>query len=148
MRPMRLVMLLIVLVLAGCGHGEPVIDPGDGGDYRVRLDPSEFVATIDNPWLPLMPGSRWLYEAGGGASNEVLVTHQTRQVMGITATVVRDVETHDGELVEETSDWYAQHRATATSGTWARTPRRTRTAPRRRPGPGRPASTGRCRGSS
>jgi hypothetical protein len=39
-----------------------------------------------------------------------VVTHQTRQVMGITATVVRDVETRDGELVEETSDWYAQDR--------------------------------------
>ena len=38
------------------------------------------------------------------------VTRQTRQIMGITATVVRDVETRDGQPVEETADWYAQDR--------------------------------------
>jgi predicted small lipoprotein YifL len=111
MRAVRpVVVLVLALALAGCGQREPVIDPGDDGNYTVRLDPSRFVATIDNPWLPFTPGSRWVYEAGGGASNEVVVTHQTRQIMGITATVVRDVETDNGELVEETSDWYAQDR--------------------------------------
>ena len=104
------VVLLLGLVLGGCTRTETVIDPGDGGRYSVRLDPSRFVATIDNPWLPFTPGSRWVYEAGGGERNEVTVTRQTRRVMGITATVVRDVETRDGEPVEETADWYAQDR--------------------------------------
>jgi hypothetical protein len=105
----RLAVPVLALVLAGCGGtGEPVIDPGDGGNYSVRLAPADFVATIDNPWLPLTPGSRWTYQAGEGARNEVVVTDQTRIVMGITATVVRDTETRDGALVEETFDWYAQ----------------------------------------
>src|SRR5687768_12956015 len=40
----------------------PVIDPGDGGDYRPIVDPSEFVDRIDNPYLPMLPGARWVYE--------------------------------------------------------------------------------------
>ena len=40
-----------------------------------------------------------------------MVTDQTRTVMGIRATVVRDTETHDGALVEDTFDWYAQDRS-------------------------------------
>lgn len=110
MRPVRLVVLLLGLALVGCTQTDAVIDPGDGGNYSVQVDPSRFVATIDNPWLPFTPGSRWAYEAGGGERNEVVVTGQTRRIMGITATVVRDVETRNGELVEETSDWYAQDR--------------------------------------
>jgi hypothetical protein len=106
----RLVLVLVLALAACTGPDEAVIDPGDGGNYSVQLDPSRFVATIDNPWLPFTPGSRWVYEAGGGERNEVVVTDQTRRIMGITATVVRDVETRNGELVEETSDWYAQDR--------------------------------------
>jgi hypothetical protein len=109
--PFRLTLpvLVAILVLTGC-RGEPVIDPGDGGNYSVRLDPANFVTTIDNPWLPFTPGSRWVYQAGEGERNEVVVTDQTRTVMGIRATVVRDTETRDGALVEDTFDWYAQDR--------------------------------------
>lgn len=110
-------MIVAILVVAGaagaCGgsEAEPVIDPGDGGDYRVQLDPAGFVAVIDNPWMPLLPGSRWVYEGREDDEVErieVVVTGETRVVMGITATVVRDTVTLDGELVEDTDDWYAQ----------------------------------------
>jgi hypothetical protein len=112
MRPVRriAVALALGLALVACQRDDPVIDPGDGGDYTVRPDPAAFVNRIDNPWLPLTPGSRWVYESGGGERNEVVVTNQTRAVMGITATVVHDVETRDGELVEQTADWFAQDR--------------------------------------
>ncbi len=90
------------------------IDPGDGGDYRPDLDPTQVVERIDNPYLPLVPGSRWVYE---GASEgeverievEVLDEHHT--VMGIEAVVVRDTVTIGGELVEDTYDWYIQDTA-------------------------------------
>ena len=39
-----------------------MIDPGDGGDYDPAVDPADFVAAIDNPYLPLTVGSRWVYE--------------------------------------------------------------------------------------
>jgi len=113
----RVILLVAVGVLAGaCGGSgsKATIDPGDGGDYSVTLDPADFVTVIDNPWLPLVPGSRWVYEGGDGAEVEhieVVVLSETRQVMGITATVVRDTVTVDGELVEDTYDWYAQDAA-------------------------------------
>jgi hypothetical protein len=110
MRLTRLV-LLTGLALAGCGGpDEPVIDPGDGGHYSVALDPADFVADIDNPWMPFTPGHRWLYRVDGGQRIEVVVTHQTRTILGITATVVRDTETQRGQPVEDTFDWYAQDR--------------------------------------
>jgi hypothetical protein len=111
-RPVRLIVLVLLLglTLVACQRNDPVIDPGDGGNYTVRPDPSTFVERIDNPWLPFKPGSRWVYEDGQGERNEVVVTNQTREVMGITATVVTDTETRDGELVEQTADWFAQDR--------------------------------------
>lgn len=87
------------------------MDPGDGGDYHVAVEPADFVTGIDNPWLPFTPGSNWVYESVGGDEIEridVVVLQETREVMGVTATVVRDTVTVDGELVEDTYDWYAQ----------------------------------------
>lgn len=90
---------------------EPVIDPGDGGDYNPVLDPADFVDVIDNPYLPFTPGSRWVYEGTSGGETErveVVVTDQRKEIVGISATVVRDTVTIDGVLVEDTLDWFAQ----------------------------------------
>lgn len=93
---------------------EPVIDPGDGGDYQPQVDPADFVDAVDNPYLPLVPGTRWVYEGEGDEGEveriEVTVTDERREVMGISATVVRDSVYADGELIEDTWDWYAQDR--------------------------------------
>jgi hypothetical protein len=92
---------------------QPVIDPGDGGNYRPEIDPADFVAAIDNPYLPFVPGSRWVYEGtddGETERIEVEVTTDSREVMGVTTTVVRDIVYVDGELAEDTFDWYAQDR--------------------------------------
>lgn len=85
-----------------------VIDPGDGGDYEITLDPADFVATIDNPYLPYPAGAHWVYE-GDGEHIEVSVTDEHKEILGISATVVRDTVTDDqGRLVEDTFDWFAQ----------------------------------------
>lgn len=79
------------------------------------LDPDGFVAAVDNPWLPLLPGTRWTYRAGDGAREErilVTVTARTRRVAGVDAVVVHDrVRAADGTLLEDTWDWYAQDAA-------------------------------------
>ncbi len=87
----------------------PVIDPGDGGQYSPQLDPADFTTTIDNPYLPLIPGTRWVFE-GGNERVEVVVTDDTRLVGGIEAVVVHDTAYQDGEMVEDTFDWFAQDR--------------------------------------
>ena len=104
---------LSVGAVAGIDTTEPsaVIDPGDGGDYAPNIDPASFVEVIDNPYLPYAVGSRWVYEGesdGEPERIEIEVLDDTRQVMGITATVVRDTVYVDGEMVEDTFDWFAQ----------------------------------------
>lgn len=90
---------------------EPRVDPGDGGSYAPEIDPAGFVDTIDNPYLPLIVGSRWVYEGesdGEVERIEVTVTGDRKVVMGIDAFVVRDTVSISGELVEDTYDWFAQ----------------------------------------
>lgn len=93
-------------------EGAPLIDVGDGGEYDPALDPADFVAEVDNPYFPLPPGSTRTYEGtdedGAVEQVEIEVLAETRDVLGIAATVVRDTVTVDGELVEDTYDWFAQ----------------------------------------
>ncbi len=44
-------------------------------------------------------------------SNQVFVTYDTKNILGVEATVVRDVAWNEGVLVEDTLDWYAQDTA-------------------------------------
>lgn len=112
MRRSVVAFIAVGLAIAACGGtAEPVIDPGDGGEYSVSLNPADFVAVIDNPMLPLLVGSRWVYEGvedGEVERVEVVVLPETREVMGIVATVVRDTVSVDGEVIEDTWDWFAQ----------------------------------------
>ena len=76
------------------------------------LDPDELGPDIDNRYWPMEPGTRWVYaDRRGGRTLRVVVTvtSVTRRVAnGVTARVVRDTVTADGEIVEDTFDWYAQ----------------------------------------
>jgi len=78
--------------------------------YEPQFDPADFVEGIDNPYLPWTPGTTLIYE-GGDERVEVTVTDETREIMGIAATVVHDRVFVDGELMEDTYDWYAQDAA-------------------------------------
>jgi hypothetical protein len=85
----------LALLALGLGGGEGAVRP------------------IDNPYLPLAPGSRWVYRetAADGSKQRVVVkvTHRTRLIAnGVTARVVRDTATENGKVIEDTFDWYAQ----------------------------------------
>jgi len=85
------------------------------GSEHVVLDPADFSTRITNPWWPMRPGSRWVYREtdSGGARQKVVVTvtRRTKRIAnGVTARVVSDVATEDGEPVEVTDDYYAQDR--------------------------------------
>jgi hypothetical protein len=78
--------------------------------------PGDFTTRIDNPYLPMRPGSRWVYretDTDGTVQRVVVrVTGRTRLIAnGVRARVVRDTVTERGRLVEDTFDWYAQDRA-------------------------------------
>lgn len=91
----------------------PVIDPGDGGDYRPQLDPADFVDRIDHPYRPILPGTRWVYDGisdGDRERTEVVVTPDRREIMGISAVVVEDTTYVGDEMVSQSLDAYAQDR--------------------------------------
>lgn len=108
--PRLALVLACLLVATGCGSRSDAL-PRSG--ERVDLDPAEFTTEITNPWFPLEPGTRWTYrettEDGETADVVVTATPVTREIAnGVTARVVRDTVTLDGEVVEDTFDWYAQ----------------------------------------
>ncbi len=82
----------------------------EAAPYLPVIDPADFSTTIDNPFLPWVPGTTFVYE-GGGEHIEVTVTADTRTVMGVDTVVVRDTVTVKGKVTEDTFDWYAQDRA-------------------------------------
>jgi hypothetical protein len=97
---------------AATASPSPTAAPLPQGSDPLELDPGDFVATIDNPFWPMAIGNAWTYREtdaeGAEQKVEVTVTADTKEIEGITATVVHDVVTEDGELVEDTLDWYAQ----------------------------------------
>jgi hypothetical protein len=79
--------------------------------YMPTIDPANFTVTIDNPWNPLVPGSIWVYDGPsdeGVEHNEVTVTTDSKVIMGVTCVVVHDAVYTDGELTEDTLDYFAQ----------------------------------------
>jgi hypothetical protein len=75
------------------------------------IDPANFGGPIDNQYFPLKPGTTYKYKGndeGDSAVDVVTVTHTTKQIDGVTATVVKDRLFVKGKLAEDTRDWYAQ----------------------------------------
>jgi hypothetical protein len=77
----------------------------------LQIDPDGFVSQIDNKYFPLDPGTTFIYEGtseGVPIREEVEVTHQTKEILGVTCTVVHARAYEDDVQVEDTFDWYAQ----------------------------------------
>jgi hypothetical protein len=97
--------MAIMCFAVGCSSG------GGSNLWGVKFDASGFVAGVDNPFFPLPVGRTLSYEGHGEESEEtgeVFVTANTRQILGVTCMVVRDRVWEDGDLIEETFDWFAQ----------------------------------------
>ena len=88
-----------------------VCDQLGGGVYDPAIDPANFTTKIDNPYDPMKPGTTFVYEgdtANGHEHDEVHVTSDTRNILGVDCVAVRDTSTLDGVLSEDTIDWIVQ----------------------------------------
>jgi hypothetical protein len=77
----------------------------------VWMDPANFTTTIDNPWLPLIPGTVMTYHGtkdGEPAVETFTVTSKTKVINGVTCVVIDDRLKLSGVLEEKTFDYYVQ----------------------------------------
>jgi hypothetical protein len=115
----------VVVLTAACGNPAPAPNPSASAapsstapmkitdPYSPTIDPAAFSATIDNPYLPMVPGTRTIYEAhtpDGLQQTTTEVTRDTKMIMGVKTVVVHDTVSLDAKMVEDTLDWYAQDR--------------------------------------
>jgi hypothetical protein len=121
-------LLLLGTVIGGCGGHAPAPGtsaarsspaPSSTGQRRITepysptIDPAVFSTTIDNPFFPLAPGTRTIYQAAmpeGRRQTTTEVTRDTKRIMGVDTVVVHDTVTVDGKTSEDTFDYFAQDR--------------------------------------
>ena len=80
----------------------------EGQPYVQHIDPAMFVEAIDNPFLTWTVGTKYVFD--GTEHVEVTVLPDTKMILGVKTTVVHDQVFSDGEVTEDTLDWYAQDR--------------------------------------
>ena len=106
--------VLLLIALSGCGSSSSTSASDLApihGKYSPTIDHSNFVDVVDNPYWPLKPGTtfRFVGSRGHVAQTDVeVVTHRTKKILGIEATVVRDTVSEHGRPIERTLDYYAQ----------------------------------------
>jgi len=108
---------LAILVLSAVGSAAASFSPPPWvlrGRYSPTVDRAKFVSRVDNRYFPLVPGTAFHYRgySGGTAqTDDMVVTHSTKTILGVRCTVVRDTVSEQGKAVERTFDWYAQDKA-------------------------------------
>ena len=134
-----LVTSVAVGVTTACESAGPAPAAQPSGPYAPTIDPAAFSSTVDNSFFPIRPGMRWEYRSttpDGVEMTAITVTGVIKTIMGVPCVEIRDTVKLDGELKEDTLDWYAQHRdgtvwyfgedtkeyengqVTSTKGTW------------------------------
>jgi hypothetical protein len=104
---MRIRLTIALVLIATMGTIALV---ATGGTASAGIDPADFTNPVKNPYFPLTPGKVFVYR--GTEGNDKLVEHlrvldQTKQIQGVTTTVIHDILFRNGVLGERTTDWYA-----------------------------------------
>jgi hypothetical protein len=106
---------------APAAAGEPVAAPTASGGAEAlweEFNPAHFTSptTIDNQFMPLQPGTRYVYEGTAAADDGSLVSHRieinvtdlTKVIGGIPSVVTWDLDYSEDELVEAELAFFAQ----------------------------------------
>jgi hypothetical protein len=104
--------IAVVALLGACGGG-------DAKQASASLNPADFQAKVDHSLFPLASVGPKVFEGEerDPETGEVIKTRlestvlpQTDVVAGVAVTVLQEKNYEDGELVESTLDYFAQHR--------------------------------------
>jgi hypothetical protein len=83
----------------------------DAAPAASTINPADFVSGIDNPYMPLTPGTVFSYEGHvekAPSDTTLTVTNTHRTVLGVSTLAVSDIVSERGKDVERTIDYYAQ----------------------------------------
>ena len=114
-RPLILGALIVCLALVGAMT--PAVAANGPGARPTPTCPSVGSTTfrkstrIDNPYFPLVPGTRFTYRGTNKKApvvGIVYVTRNTPTIANVATVEVRDQVYESGVLIEDTLDWYAQ----------------------------------------
>jgi hypothetical protein len=118
-----LVFAVSAVGLVGCDRGgSEVAAPNDGSAATSEVPPPDFDAakfsdplTIDNRWLPLVPGTEFVFKGTANRGQGVeqhrvvfTVTDLTKKVNGVNGVVMWDRDFNGGSLVESEITFFAQ----------------------------------------
>jgi len=116
-----LIAVMALMVFATACSGRPAQIPPTGSgpaeEEFEAFDPKSFTdpTTIDNQWMPLKPGTRFVYEGHIVEDGETLpfrleftVTDLTKEIGGVRTVVAWILDYKEAELVEKEIAFYAQ----------------------------------------
>ncbi len=111
-------LIALTVLASGCASSSPPVSGPSGVDEleipTPSPDPVDFVAGIDNPWLPLVPGAVWEYAVSGedAGTRTVTVLEAGTEIAGVGVTAVREAAVSPGGTVVGSSvDYFAQDSA-------------------------------------
>ncbi|MFC9353453.1 hypothetical protein [Arthrobacter sp. NPDC057013] len=111
MKPRTIVLGIIVLLLVAGGAAFFYFNNLRAGaaDYSPQITPADFTTKITNKYFALPAGKKMTYGAGGDRI-EIEILKETRVIEGVETVIYLDKEFKNGQLVEETRDYLAQHK--------------------------------------
>jgi len=108
-----------LIVLVGLALGALSLTAFGGQRQTSAINPADFQVTIDNPLLPISTLGPAIFEGEetDPDTDETITTRvestvlpTTDTIAGVEVTVVNEKDFENGELVESTLDYFAQHR--------------------------------------
>ncbi len=116
MRPRTAAILALLLLSTACDDATSPGDATSPSPADTALDVSRFSPTVDHPYVAFAAVSSAVFEGEEVDEGETIalrvestVREETTTVAGIEVTIVDVLDHEDGELVERTEDYYAQH---------------------------------------
>ncbi|MGY4544484.1 hypothetical protein ACVWY0_004429 [Arthrobacter sp. UYNi723] len=113
----KIFFALVVLLLVVGGAALFVFDNtkrSRAAEYDPQINPADFTTKITNKYFALPVGKKMTYETTEQGSVteriEIEILQETKTIEGVETVIYLDKEYKNGQLVEETRDYLAQHK--------------------------------------
>lgn len=116
-QPTKIFLAVLAVLLVAVGATVFVTENtrrSRAGEYSPQINPADFSTQINNKYFALPVGKKLTYETvqQGKVTEtiEIEILRETKMVEGVETVVYLDKEYKNGQLVEETRDYLAQHK--------------------------------------